>query len=235
MSTAESYMRERTEREAQALAELEKLREQARPKPVELEEDAEKRAAQLAEIFDGFDPRSPAEIKARIQSGLAAFNQGMLGTQLGETFFELLESRALVGPDDIEGIERKAAGLIDWAEAEFARNQPSGRVISRKGVNLGPRGSRVTTSFSDGRQEIERRSAEEVAALEAERVTARDDAETFGTRAKDGSLTITVEDVRGMTASQWLSLPADVREGLLRGQDQSGVRLEERTGTGGAR
>jgi hypothetical protein len=74
-----------------------------------------------------------------------------------------------------------------------------------------------------------RRTPEELEEIRAERDRQDAEAASFGKVDKVTGLTITTEDVKGMSPEQWLSLPPDVREGLLRGIDQTGVKLEERS------
>jgi hypothetical protein len=110
---------------------------------------------------------------------------------------------------------------------EYENTLPPGSVISRHGTNLGEhRGSLTTISYSGGRKQIIRRTPEQIAEIRAELDRQDEEQSRIGKVDKLGGVTITTEDVKGMSPEQWLSLPGDVREGLLRGVDQTGVRFD---------
>lgn len=207
----------RQEQEQQARAALHELRTATRPPAPDLDENPERRAAQIAEIDAAYDPTGDAEVRAKIEVGRRADADGALGPRLAAEFRQLLDALETAAPSEIAALERRAAALVEWAEKRLASALASTTVVRRTQRYLGTRGIRNEVVFADGRREVAVIGPDELHEIEERRRRETQERE-FGPLGTDGTVTLRPDDVRSWPGDRWLRLPVDVREQLLRGR-----------------
>lgn len=226
----DEFVRQRHAKEDEARAELAELVEATQPPAVDQPSDVDG-AEFEREILEAVGDVETGMLFAEARESRAAFWQGnaIIGPKIGARIAELLEDADRFPEESAERGDRvrQAGALAFWLKREAEQQMPPRQRISRKGFQHPDGSFRVVDVFADGRRvEISRRTPAELAELEAERDQQDEARKSFGAADKHGTWTVTVADAQAMSVDQWMSLDPDVREGLLRGRDQTGVKLK---------